>query len=187
MSRVGWKKIIVPSVVTVEVTDGATRVVRVKGPKGEKVIPLQSSLSAVISNGEGGKKEVVVHRNRDDAAERSLHGLVRSEINNAIIGITEGYKKVLEINGVGYRAAVAGKTITFSLGFSHPILFELPDGIKASVEKNTVLSIEGFDKHLVGQVANKIRALKEPEPYKGKGIKYSDEKLIRKEGKSGKK
>ena len=184
MSRVGRKKIIVPSGVTVAVNDGA---VRVKGPKGEKAVPLQSTLSVVISNGEGGHKEVVVSRGRDDAAERSLHGLVRSEISNAIIGTTEGYKKVLEINGVGYRAAVSGKTITLSLGFSHPILFELPDGINASVEKNTVLSIEGFDKYLVGQVANKIRALKKPEPYKGKGIKYSGEKLIRKEGKSGKK
>jgi len=184
MSRVGRKKIVIPSGVTVTVGEG---VVRVKGPKGEKSVPLQSSLSAVIANGEDGRKEIVVSRGKEDPFERSLHGLVRSEIYNAVLGTTEGYQKVLEINGVGYRAAVAGRTLTLTLGFSHPILFELPAGIEASVEKQTVLSIKGADKYLVGQVANKIRAMKKPEPYKGKGIKYAGEKLIRKEGKSGKK
>jgi len=184
MSRVGRKKIVVPSGVTVTVAGGA---VCVKGPKGEKAISLQSSLSATISDGENGKKEVVIHRGKEDRFERSLHGLVRSEVYNAVVGTTEGYQKVLEINGVGYRAAISGRTITLSLGCSHPVLFELPTGIEASIEKQTVLSIKGSDKYLVGQVANKIRALKKPEPYKGKGIKYAGEKIVRKEGKSGKK
>jgi len=184
MSRVGRKKIIVPSGVTVTVGEG---VVRVKGPKGEKAVALQSSLSATLGNGANGAKEISIHRGKEDRFERSLHGLVRNEITNAIIGTTEGYQKVLEINGVGYRAAVAGRTITLSLGCSHPILFELPNGIEASVEKQTILSIKGFDKYLVGQVADKIRALKRPEPYKGKGIKYAGERILRKEGKSGKK
>ena len=184
MSRVGRKKIIVPSGVTVTVSDG---LIRVKGPKGEKVTPLQSSLSATVSDSGDGKKEVTIHRGKEDRFERALHGFVRSDVKNAILGVSEGYQKVLEINGVGYRAAVAGRTITLSLGFSHPIVYELPNGIEASVEKQTLLSIKGSDKHLVGQVADNIRAFKKPEPYKGKGIKYVGEQILRKQGKSGKK
>jgi len=179
MSRVGRKLISVPAGVQVTLRD---QKVFVKGPKGEKAVPLPSNLSVAIVG-----KEVTVTRATDDRADRALHGLIRNEIYNAVVGTTEGYQKILEITGVGYKAAVVGRNITLNLGFSHPIIFELPQGIDASVEKNTVLSIKGSDKYLVGQVASKIRAYKKPEPYKGKGIKYKDEVIIRKEGKSGKK
>lgn len=180
----GQKKIAIPAKVTVTLSEEK---VFVKGPKGEKEIPLQSGVSAAVVEKEKGKKEVVVTRLSDARHEKSLHGLIRNEINNAIVGTCEGYQKVLEINGVGYRAAVSGKNLTLNIGFSHPIQFELPKGIDASIEKQTVLTIKGSDKYLVGQIASKIRDLKKPEPYKGKGIKYKDEAIIRKEGKSGKK
>jgi len=179
MSRVGRKLISVPVGVTVAVRD---QKVCVKGPKGESSVPLPSSISVSIT-----AKEVTVNRATDDRGDRALHGLIRNEIYNAVVGTTEGYQKILEITGVGYRAAVAGRNITLGLGFSHPIVFELPVGVEASVEKNTVLTIKSNDKYLVGQVAAKIRAFKKPEPYKGKGIKYKGEQIIRKEGKSGKK
>jgi large subunit ribosomal protein L6 len=179
MSRVGRKLISVPDGVSVKVKD---QQVLVKGPKGEQSVPLPASLSVEITG-----KELTVKRATDDRADRSLHGLIRNEIYNAVVGSTAGYEKILEITGVGYKAAVTGRNITLNLGFSHPIVFELPKGIDASVEKNTVLSIKGTDKYLVGQVASKIRAYKKPEPYKGKGIKYRGEQIIRKEGKSGKK
>ncbi len=184
MSRVGQKPIAIPAGVTVKLEEGK---VLVKGPKGEKEISLRSGVAATLSEKEKGKKELVVTRTVDARFEKSLHGLIRNEIYNAVVGTTEGYQKTLEINGVGYRAAVAGKNITLSLGFSHPIQFELPKGIDASVEKQTILTIKGADKYLVGQIASKIRDLRKPEPYKGKGIKYKDEQIIRKEGKSGKK
>jgi large subunit ribosomal protein L6 len=184
MSRVGKKPVLVPSGVTVSLS---AEKVSVKGPKGEKDVPLHSGVSAKITEVEKGKKMVQVSRTTDTRIEKSLHGLIRNEIHNAIVGVAEGYQKTLEISGVGYRAAITGKSLTFSLGFSHPVLFELPKGIEASIEKQTVLTIKGSDKYLVGQVAAKIRDMKRPEPYKGKGIKYKDEQIIRKEGKSGKK
>jgi large subunit ribosomal protein L6 len=179
MSRVGRKLISVPQGVQVTLKD---QKIFVKGPKGEQSVPLPTSLSVAIT-----AKEVSVTRATDDRGDRSLHGLIRNEIYNAVVGTTQGYEKILEITGVGYKAAVTGRNITLTLGFSHPIIFELPKGVDASVEKNTVLSIRGTDKYLVGQVASKIRAYRKPEPYKGKGIKYKDEQIIRKEGKSGKK
>ncbi len=179
MSRVGRKLISVPQGVQVTLKD---QKIFVKGPKGEQSVPLPTSLSVAIT-----AKEVSVTRATDDRGDRSLHGLIRNEIYNAVVGTTQGYEKILEITGVGYKAAVTGRNITLTLGFSHPIIFELPKGVDASVEKNTVLSIKGTDKYLVGQVASKIRAYRKPEPYKGKGIKYKDEQIIRKEGKSGKK
>jgi len=179
MSRVGKKLISVPQGVSVKFQD---QKVFVKGPKGEKEIPLPASLAIAVTG-----KEVSVTRATDDRSDRALHGLIRNEIYNAVVGTTVGYEKILEITGVGYKAAVTGRNITLNLGFSHPIVFELPKGIDASVEKNTVLSIKGSDKYLVGQVASKIRAYRKPEPYKGKGIKYKGEQIIRKEGKSGKK
>ncbi|HLF86550.1 MAG TPA: 50S ribosomal protein L6, partial [Nitrospiria bacterium] len=112
--------------------------------------------------------------------------VTRTEIANMIDGVTKGYEKILEINGVGYKAQVQGKTLLLNLGFSHPVNFPLPDGISASIDKQTIITIRGIDKFLVGQVASNIRAIREPEPYKGKGIKYSNEKIIRKEGKTGK-
>jgi large subunit ribosomal protein L6 len=179
MSRVGRKVIPVPAGVVVTERDHK---IFVKGPKGEKEFPLPPSISVSIT-----PNEINVTRATDDRSDRALHGLIRNEIYNAVVGTTEGYQKILEITGVGYRAAVAGRNLTLSLGFSHPIVFELPKGIEASVEKQTVVSIKGSDKYMVGQVASKIRAFKKPEPYKGKGIKYKDEQILRKEGKSGKK
>jgi large subunit ribosomal protein L6 len=179
MSRVGRKLISVPQGVKISLKDNK---VFIKGPKGEQFIPLPAALAVAITD-----KEVTITRATDDRADRSLHGLIRNEIYNAVVGTTVGYEKILEITGVGYKAAVVGRNITLNLGFSHPIIFELPKGIDASVEKNTVLSIKGTDKYLVGQVASKIRAYKKPEPYKGKGIKYKGEQIIRKEGKTGKK
>ncbi len=184
MSRVGRKKIVVPSGVTVAVANGQ---VRVKGPKGEQAVSLRPEITATVS---GQEVTVALAQKGDGAADaftKSLHGLLRNEIYNAIVGTSAGYEKVLEINGVGYRAAVTGRKLTLSLGFSHPVEFELPKGIDASVEKQTVLTIKGSDKQLVGQVAATIRGFREPEPYKGKGIKYKDEHIIRKEGKAGKK
>lgn len=178
MSRVGLKKIPIPSGVNVKVN---TNSVHVKGPKGENEKPLRPEVAVAIEG-----NEVVVSRSSDERFVRSLHGLTRNEINNMIQGVTKGYERVLEINGVGYRAVVQGRNLVLSLGFSHPINFELPKGIDASVEKNTIVTIKGTDKYLVGQVAAKIRALKKPEPYKGKGVKYREEKIIRKEGKTGK-
>lgn len=178
MSRVGLKKIPIPSGVNVKIDAES---IHVKGPKGENQKPLRPEVAVAIEG-----NEVVVSRSSDERFVRSLHGLTRNEINNMIQGVTQGYDKILEINGVGYRAVVQGRMLVLSLGFSHPINFELPKGIDASVEKNTIVTIKGTDKYLVGQVAAKIRALKKPEPYKGKGVKYRDEKIIRKEGKTGK-
>lgn len=178
MSRVGLKKIPIPSGVNIKVNE---QTIQVKGPKGENQKPIRPEVAVAIEG-----NEVVVSRSSDDRFIRSLHGLVRNEINNMIQGVTQGYDKILEINGVGYRATVQGRNLVLNLGFSHPINFELPKGIDASVEKNTIVTIKGIDKYLVGEVAAKIRALKKPEPYKGKGVKYRDEKIIRKEGKTGK-
>lgn len=178
MSRVGLKRIPIPNGVNVKVN---AQSVHVKGPKGESEKPFRPEVAVAIEG-----NEVVVSRSSDESFARSLHGLTRNEINNMILGVTQGYERVLEINGVGYRAAVQGRVLVLSLGYSHPIHFDLPKGIDASVEKQTVVTIKGTDKYLVGQVAAKIRGLREPEPYKGKGIKYRDERIIRKEGKTGK-
>lgn len=178
MSRVGLKKIPIPSGVNVKIDEQG---VHVKGPKGESQKSIRSEVAVAVEG-----SDVVVSRSSDDRFVRSLHGLTRNEINNMILGVTRGYEKILEINGVGYRAAVQGRNLVLNLGYSHPIHFELPKGIDASVEKQTIVTIKGIDKYLVGEVAAKIRSLKEPEPYKGKGVKYRDERIIRKEGKTGK-
>ncbi len=178
MSRVGLKKIIIPNGVNVKVNPDA---VHVKGPKGENQKPLRPEIKVDIQG-----SELVVSRSSDDRFVRSLHGLTRNEIQNMIVGVTQGFEKVLEINGVGFRATVQGRMLVLNLGYSHPINFELPKGIDATVEKQTTVTIKGIDRYLVGQVAANIRALREPEPYKGKGIKYKDERIIRKEGKTGK-
>jgi large subunit ribosomal protein L6 len=178
MSRVGLKKIPIPSGVNVKVN---AQSVHVKGPKGENEKPIRPEVAVAIEG-----TDVVVSRSSDERFVRSLHGLTRNEIHNMIQGVTQGYERVLDINGVGYRAVVQGRNLVLNLGFSHPINFELPKGIDASVEKQTIVTIKGTDKYMVGQVAAKIRALKKPEPYKGKGVKYREEKIIRKEGKTGK-
>jgi large subunit ribosomal protein L6 len=178
MSRVGLKKITIPNGVNVKVNPDT---VHVKGPKGENQKPLRPEVKVAVQG-----SEIVVSRSSDDRFVRSLHGLTRNEIQNMILGVTQGFEKVLEINGVGFRAAVQGRMLVLNLGYSHPINFELPKGIDATVEKQTTVTIKGIDRYLVGQVAANIRALREPEPYKGKGIKYRDERIIRKEGKTGK-
>lgn len=178
MSRIGEKKILIPSGVEVKLSGNQ---VEVKGSKGSIRLEVPAKISVSIEDG-----HVKVSRSFDERDLRSLHGVIRSEIANMIDGVTKGYEKVLEINGVGYKAQLQGKALILNLGFSHPVTFPLPEGISASIEKQTVITIKGIDKILVGQVANDIRSIRVPEPYKGKGIKYSNEKIIRKEGKTGK-
>lgn len=177
MSRIGKQPISIPNGVTITVDSSS---VTVKGPKGE----LQEAiLSGVTVKEEDGK--IVVTRKNDEKVNKSNHGLMRSLINNMVVGVTEGYSKKLEITGVGFRNQVQGQIIKLSLGFSHEIEYKLPEGIQAASEQN-VITVSGIDKQLVGQVAAEIRAFKKPEPYKGKGIAYVGERILRKSGKSGK-
>jgi len=181
MSRIGISVISVPKGVTITVTP-ANEVV-VKGPKGE----LRQQMDRDIKlNIEG--DQVVVERPTDQIRHRALHGLYRSLVANMVVGVTEGFKKDLELVGVGYRAAVTGQQIDLALGFSHNIIFDLPKEIKASATaekgKNPTISLESIDKQLLGQVAAKLRSLRKPEPYKGKGVRYMDEVVRRKAGKS---
>lgn len=180
MSRVGKKPVVIPSGVDAKIEVGK---VTVKGPLGEVSVAVNPKLTI--------KKEsnnLVITRPSDQKIYRELHGLTRNLIANMVIGVSKGYEKTLEISGVGYKAAVVkGDNLMLSLGFSHPVLYALPKGIKAAVDpKQTVITIKGIDKQLVGQVAANLRNLKLPEPYKGKGIKYSNEVIQRKEGKAGK-
>ena len=160
----------------------AGNVVTVKGPKGtlERTVPVEMDVK--VEN-----NEVVVTRPNDLKKMKSLHGLTRTLINNMVIGVTQGYEKVLEINGVGYRASKQGKTISFNLGFSHPVEMTDPEGIESVMDGQNKIIIKGIDKEKVGQYAAEIRDLRRPEPYKGKGIKYADEVIRRKVGKTGKK
>ncbi len=177
MSRIGKAPVKVPNGVTVTIDNDA---ITVNGPKG--------SLSQFTMPGITVKQEddsVVVTRVNDEAMYRSKHGLMRSLISNMVVGVNEGFSKQLELNGVGYRVNLAGADLKFNLGFSHEVTYKLPEGITAKVEQN-LITISGIDKQKVGQVAAEIRALKKPEPYKGKGIKYVGERIIRKSGKSGK-
>jgi large subunit ribosomal protein L6 len=178
MSRVGRKPIPIPSGIDVKVDKSS---VSIKGPKGQLKQDFHPRIGIKLDAG-----NILVSRSSDDKLDRSLHGLTRSIIANMITGVTKGYEKALEISGVGYRAQVQGRSLMLSLGFSHPVEFKLPEGIDAAVDKQTNITIKGIDKYLVGQVAANIRSLKPPEPYKGKGIKYSDEIVRRKEGKAGK-
>jgi large subunit ribosomal protein L6 len=181
MSRIGKKFISVPSGVTVKVS--ATNEVTVKGPKGELKETLDRDIKVEILD-----NEINIIRPTDQIRHRALHGLYRSLVANMVTGVTDGYKKELELVGVGFRAAVAGQQIDMALGFSHNIIFELPKEIKASAiaEKgqNPRIILESIDKQLLGQVAAKIRSLRKPEPYKGKGVRYSNEIVRRKAGKS---
>lgn len=177
MSRIGKLPITVPGGVTITVDNG---LVMVKGPKGE--------LSTLLLDGISIDQEgniLTVKRISDEQEFRARHGLIRTLIQNMVTGVTEGFEKKLEINGVGYRVQLNGTSLKFNLGFSHDVIYNLPAGIQAKVEQNTI-TISGFDKQLVGQSAADIRSLKKPEPYKGKGIKYADERILRKSGKSGK-
>ena len=180
MSRIGRMPIAVPAGVTV--TIAANNVVSVKGPKGELVRELPVEME--IKEEEG---KIIVTRPNDLKRMKSLHGLTRTLIANMITGVTAGYEKKLEVNGVGYRAAKAGKKLTLSLGYSHPVEMEDPEGIETVLEGQNIIIVKGIDKEKVGQFAAEIRSKREPEPYKGKGIKYADEVIRRKVGKTGKK
>ena len=180
MSRIGRMPIAIPAGVTVEVAENNK--VTVKGPKGtlERVLPAELTIEV-----EG--NEVKVSRPNDLKRMKSLHGLTRTLINNMVIGVNNGYEKVLEINGVGYRAQKQGKVLTLSLGYSHPVTMTDPEGIESVCETQTKIIVKGIDKEKVGQYAAEIREKRGPEPYKGKGIKYADETIRRKVGKTGKK
>ncbi len=176
MSRIGRLPIVIPSKVKVEIKG---QDVKVEGPKGKLGYQLPLRTSAAI---EGDK--LLVRREGEDAQAKALHGLSRAILNNLVKGVTEGFSKRLEIQGVGYKAAVQGKELNINLGFSHPVRYPIPDQIKITVEENTKLTVEGPDKQLVGQVAAEIRSFHPPEPYKGKGVRYFNEKVVRKEGKT---
>ncbi len=178
MSRIGKAPITVPSGVTVSI-DGQS--ISVKGPKGE----LSRTFSELISISSDGE-QLSVERVSDDRQARALHGLVRSLVKNMVTGVTDGFQKDLDIVGVGYRAQAKGKGLELSLGFSHPVLVDAPDGISFVVPQPTRIEVHGIDKQLVGQVAANIREWRKPEPYKGKGVRYADEHVRRKAGKAGK-
>jgi large subunit ribosomal protein L6 len=175
MSRIGKKPIAVPDGVKIQV-DG--QVVRAEGPKGKLMQPLATGMSAKLDG-----KVLTITRGDDSRTARALHGLTRSLVANLVAGVKDGYERRLEIVGIGYRAQLQGKNIQLALGYSHPVIFPLPDGITAEIEKQVSVTLKGADKALLGQTAAKLRALRKPDPYKGKGIKYSDEFIRRKVGK----
>jgi large subunit ribosomal protein L6 len=176
MSRIGKQPIAIPPKVKVEVKG---QKVSVEGPKGKLDWELPRRTSLKVDNG-----KVVVSREGDDADVKALHGLSRALVNNMVRGVSEGFIKKLEIQGVGFKAAVSGSNVNMTLGYSHPIVYAIPSQIKVTVEENTKITIEGPDRQVVGQVAAELRSFYPPEPYKGKGVRYSDERVIRKEGKT---
>lgn len=177
MSRIGKQPIAIPSGVSVIIDEHKVSVSGSKGNLEQFRLPgIKFSQS---------ETELVVERENDEAVNRARHGLMRSLVNNMVTGVSQGFEKKLEINGVGYRVAQQGTDLKFNLGFSHDVIYKVPAGINVAVEQN-IITISGIDKQQVGQVAAEIRSLKKPEPYKGKGIKYSDERILRKSGKSGK-
>lgn len=181
MSRIGKQPI--PLTKNTEFSIGADNVVTIKGEKGTDTLQLHPQITV-----EKNKNEIIVKRSSDSKEHKSLHGLYRSLINNMVLGVSEGYKKQLEIIGVGYRATFSGNVLELNLGFSHPIYFVPPEGISIEIDtktkKNPIIVITGTNKEMVGQVAAKIRSMRKPEPYKGKGIRYLDEHVRRKAGKS---
>jgi large subunit ribosomal protein L6 len=176
MSRIGKQPIAIPPKVKVEVKG---QQVFVEGPKGKLNWQLPRRTSVKVDNG-----KVLISRQGDDDAVKALHGLSRALVNNMVRGVSEGFIKKLEIQGVGFKAAVQGKTVNLSLGYSHPVVYPIPDQVKVTVEENTKLTIEGPDRQVVGQVASEIRSFYPPEPYKGKGVRYVGEHVVRKEGKT---
>ena len=179
MSRIGRQPVVIPAGVTVDIKEG--NVVTVKGPKGTLERTLPAEMTIQMEDG-----HVVVTRPNDLKKMKALHGLTRTLIHNMVIGVSEGYQKVLEVNGVGYRAAKQGKKLVLNLGYSHPVEMEDPEGLESSVDGNKII-IKGISKEKVGQYAADIRDKRRPEPYKGKGIKYADEVIRRKVGETGKK
>lgn len=177
MSRVGKEPIPIPSGVSVEV---ASDTITVNGPKGSLTQFTMPNVKVAQAD-----NTLVVTRQNDEPVSRAKHGLMRALLNNMVTGVSQGFSRQLEVNGVGYRVSLAGTDLKFNLGFSHEVTYAIPPGITANIEQN-VITISGINKQQVGQVAAEIRSLKKPEPYKGKGIKYVGERLIRKSGKSGK-
>lgn len=176
MSRIGRKTISIPAGVTVQVNASD---VAVKGPKGELKVTLLPGITVVVKD-----NTIAVDRTNDERQTRAFHGLIRSLLNNNVIGVNTGYKKTLKLIGTGYRVTVKGASISLALGFSHPVEVAPTAGIKLTVEGNDTIHIEGIDKHMVGQVAANIRKIRPPEPYKGKGVRYVDEVVRRKVGKA---
>lgn len=176
MSRIGNRKIVVPEGVTVEVNDG---IITVKGPKGELSTHLgNKNISLEINDG-----EVLVKRSNDEIKTKQMHGTVNANVSNMIVGVTKGYEKGLEIIGVGYRFNLKGNTLVISAGYSHPVEMQIPEGLSVESPSNTEILIKGIDKVKVGEFAANVRKVRQPEPYKGKGIRYKDEQVRRKEGK----
>jgi len=178
MSRIGKQPVDIPAGVTITVGDST---ITVTGPKGTLEVPVQENTTTKIEG-----TQAIVTRKDDEPKSRAWHGLQRALLNNAVIGVTKGFEKKLEINGVGFRLSGGPKEIEMALGFSHPVKYTAPEGVTLTTNKMEI-TVSGIDKQLVGQTAAEIRALKKPEPYKGKGIKYADEVIIRKAGKAGKK
>jgi large subunit ribosomal protein L6 len=177
MSRVGKLPVTIPSGVTITVDASEITIAGSKGTLKQFTMP-----GVTVKQEEN---QIIVTRENDEPKNRAKHGLMRALLNNMVQGVSQGFSKKLEINGVGYRVNMQGADLKFNLGFSHDVIFKLPQGVTATTEQNTI-TVSGIDKQQVGQAAAEIRALKKPEPYKGKGIKYSDERIIRKSGKSGK-
>lgn len=178
MSRIGKKPIAIPGGVEVKVAGSN---VSVQGPLGKLNWPLVQGVGVAVENG-----QVIVSRSGDDRKMRALHGLVRAELNNMIQGVTKGYERSLEITGVGYKTQVQGRTMSFNVGYINPVVYHIPAGIDVKVDKQTLINIKGVDKRLVGQVAANLRAIKPPDVYKQKGVRYAGEVLRKKEGKTGK-
>jgi large subunit ribosomal protein L6 len=178
MSRIGKKPITVPSGVDVKVAGSN---VSVKGPLGKLDWSLAQGVSVAVDNG-----QIVVTRSSEDRKLRALHGLVRAELNNMVHGVTKGYERSLEITGVGYKAQIQGRTMSFNVGYINPVVYQVPAGIDVKVDKQTLINVKGVDKRLVGQVAANLRAIKPPDVYKQKGVRYAGEQLRKKEGKTGK-
>ncbi len=179
MSRIGKQTIAIPA--GVEITVGADNLVTVKGPKGTETQKLHGNMIIKVEGA-----VATVERPNDEAVNKSLHGLTRTLLNNMVVGVTEGYAKQLEIVGVGYRAAKAGKTLTLNLGHSHPVTFEDGNGVTFEVPQPNIVIVKGTNKQTVGQIAAQVREMRPPEPYLGKGVKYADERIRRKSGKAGK-
>jgi large subunit ribosomal protein L6 len=175
MSRIGRKPVPIPQGVNVQVADGT---VRAEGPKGKLSQPIPTPLSAKVEG-----NALLIVRPDDDRRVRALHGLTRALMANMVSGVKDGFERKLEIVGIGYRAQMQGKAIQLALGYSHPVIFPLPDGITAEIDKQTAITLKGADKALLGQTAAKLRALRKPDPYKGKGIRYVGEYVRRKVGK----
>lgn len=179
MSRIGLMPVVIPNGVEIKIKGSH---IQVKGPKGEMQHTFPADMEIKMDDG-----EVTVHRPSDEPNHRALHGMTRALINNMVVGVSSGFSKVLEVNGVGYRAGLEGKNLVLNVGYSHPVTVEPPEGIEFEVDERTrQITVKGYDKQVVGHVAADIRKVRPPEPYKGKGIKYLDERIRRKAGKAGK-